>query len=145
MKFWIHFSQIPAMAILFTLYYLVLAHLTGKIKENLNQGNYGCCFFVNLRKAFDTVDHDILSGKLKYYSIGGVSYNQFDSCQKERKQYVSINGYDSDKYLLISYRVLQGFVLDSLLFFKSNDFNTVVKRCKVHSFVDNTSLSHIRN
>ena len=75
MKFWIHFSQIPAMAILFTLYYLVLAHLTGKINEYLNQGNYGCCFFVNLRKAFDTVDHDILSGKLKYYSIGGVSYN----------------------------------------------------------------------
>lgn len=63
------------MTILFTLYYLVLVHLTWKIKENLDQGNYGCCFFVNLRKAFDTADHEILPGKLKYYGIGGVSYN----------------------------------------------------------------------
>ena len=36
-----------------------LISLTGNIRKNLDEGNIGCCIFVNLQKAFDTVDHDI--------------------------------------------------------------------------------------
>ena len=39
-------------------------HLTETIKEALNQGKYSCGIFVDLQKAFDTVDHNILLSKL---------------------------------------------------------------------------------
>ena len=51
-----------------------LIHLTETIKEALDQGKYSCGNFVDLQKAFDTVDHNILRGKLKHYSIRGVAY-----------------------------------------------------------------------
>ena len=51
-----------------------LIHLTDTIKEALDQGKYGCCIFVDLQKAFYTVNHNILTGKLKHYGIKGVAY-----------------------------------------------------------------------
>ena len=44
-------------------------HLTEIIKEALDQEKYGCGIFVDLQKAFDTADHNILMGKLKHYGI----------------------------------------------------------------------------
>ena len=44
-------------------------HLTEIIKEALDQEKYGCGIFVDLQKAFDTADHNILIGKLKHYGI----------------------------------------------------------------------------
>ena len=51
---------------------LALIYLTKIIKEALDQGKYGCGISVDLQKAFDTVDHNILIGKLKHYSVRGV-------------------------------------------------------------------------
>ena len=120
-----------------------LIHLTETIKEALDQGKYGCGIFVDLQKAFDTVDHNILLGKLKHYGIRGVAYSWFESYLKDRKQYVSINGYNS-KHLSISLGVPQGSVLGPLLFLiYINDLNTAIKHCKVHHFADDTNLLHI--
>ena len=51
-----------------------LINLIEIIKEALDQGKYGCGFFVDLQKAFGTVDHSILMGKLKTlpYKRGGL-------------------------------------------------------------------------
>ena len=65
---------------------------------------YGCGIFVYLQKIFDTVNHSILIGKLEHYGIRGVAYSWFESYLKGRKQYVSINGFNS-KDLPISYGV----------------------------------------
>ena len=43
-----------------------LIHLTETIKEALDQGKCGCSIFVDLQKAFDTVDHNSLMGNLKH-------------------------------------------------------------------------------
>ena len=51
--------------------------------------------FVELQKAFDTVDHQILFAKLNHYGIRGVSNDWFKSYLSNRNQYVSINGYQS--------------------------------------------------
>ena len=56
-----------------------LIHLTETIKEALDQGKYCCGNFVYLHKAFDTVDHNILMGKLKHYGISGVACSWFES------------------------------------------------------------------
>ena len=62
-----------------------LIRLTETIKEAPDQGKYGCGIFVDLQKAFDTVDHNILMGKLKHYGLRGVAYSWFESYLKGRK------------------------------------------------------------
>ena len=119
-----------------------LIHLTETIKEALDRGKYGCGIFVDLQKAFDNVDHNILLGKLKHYGIRGVAYSWLESFLKDRKQYVSINGYNS-KHLQISLGVPQGSVLGPLFFLiYIDDLNTAIKHCKIHHFVDDTNLLH---
>ena len=79
------------------------------------------------------------------YGIRGVAYSWFESYLKDRKQYVSINGYKS-KHLPISLGVPQGSVLGLLLFLICiNDLNTAIKHCKVYHFADDTNLLHIND
>ena len=124
----------------------ILIHLTKTIKEALDLGKkYACGIFVDLQKVFDTVDYNILMGKLKYYSIRGVAYSWFESYLKGRKKYISINGFNSQD-LPISQCVPQGSVFGSLLFvLYIKVLPTAIKFCKVHHFADDTNLLHISN
>jgi ribulose bisphosphate carboxylase small subunit len=70
--------------------------ITEHIRSLLDKGDYVCGIFVDLEKAFDTVHHDILCEKIKAYGLRGNINNLLKSYLTERKQYVSINGYDSD-------------------------------------------------
>ena len=98
---------------------------------------------MDLQKAFDTVDHEILLSKLDYYGIRGISNNWFKSYLSNRKQFVSINGYDSG-LAEIKCGVPQGSVLGPLLFLLYiNDLNQAIKFCKVHHFADDTNLLYL--
>ena len=72
-----------------------LINITVKIRKSLDDGNIGCAVFVDLQKALDTVDHQILLKKLNHYGICGVSNDWFNSYLSNRSQYVPINGYES--------------------------------------------------
>ena len=54
-------------------------NITGNLRKTLDNGNIGFYVFVELQKAFDTVEHHILSTKLNHYGIFGVSNNCFKS------------------------------------------------------------------
>ena len=108
----------------------------------VDEGNIGCDIFVDLQKAFDTVEHDILSSKPEHYDVRDLANEWFKSYLSNRKQYVSINGYDSN-LSDIRFVVPQGSVLGPLLFlFYINDLNQDLKFCKVHHFADYTNLLH---
>ena len=70
-------------------------NVTENIRKALDDGNIGCGVFVDLQKAFDTVDHQMLLAKLNHYGIRGVSNGWFKSYLSNRNQYVSVNGYES--------------------------------------------------
>ena len=75
-------------------------------------------------------------------SIRGLANEWFKSYLSNRKQYVSINGYDSN-LADVKFGVLQGSVLGPLLFLiYINDLNQALKFCKIRHFGDDTNLIH---
>ena len=62
-----------------------LISVTEDIRKNIGEGNIGCGIFVDLQKAFDTVEHDILLAKLEYYGICGLANKWFRSYLSNRK------------------------------------------------------------
>ena len=99
--------------------------------------------FVDLQKAFDTVNHNILLSKLNYYGIRGIANDWFSSYLSNRSQYVSIMGFDSSPKN-INHGVPQGSVLGPLLFLiYINDLHHAIKHSKVYHFADDTNLLNI--
>ena len=102
--------------------------------------DYNTGVFVDLKKAFDTVNHKILLDKLDYYGIRGVAKNWFESYLNNQKQFVILNGSDSS-FKPVSTSVPQGSVLGPLLFLVYiNDLHKCVKYSKVYHFADDTNM-----
>ena len=91
-----------------------LTNLTESIRETLDEDSFDCGIFVDFQKAFNTVDHKILLYTLQCYGIRGVCNDWFKSYLSDRKQFVSINGYNSD-LMAVNFGVPQGPVVGPLL------------------------------
>ncbi|CAL4060909.1 unnamed protein product, partial [Meganyctiphanes norvegica] len=102
--------------------------------------------FIDLSKAFDTVDHQILIGKLEHYGIRGTALELFKSYLSNRKQYVHIDNCKS-KTQSITCGVPQGSVLGPLLFLLFiNDLPNCSPSGKFRIFADDTNVFfHCKN
>ena len=86
--------------------------------------------------------HDILLRKLEHYGARELANDWFKSSLSDRKQFVSINGHNSNLAFVL-YGVPQGSAVGPLLFLTYiNDLNQAIKFCKVHNFADGTYLLH---
>ena len=114
--------------------------LTEYIRSKLDSGEYVCGVFVDLEKAFDTVHHDILCEKIKAYGLRGNINNLLKSYLSGRKQYVSINGIDSE-VKDVTCGVPQGSSLGPLLFLMYiNDFRACLSETGCGHFADDTFI-----
>ena len=123
-----------------------LIHLTDKIRQEIDEGNYGFGIFIDFQKAVDTVDHHILLEKLEYYGVIGISNKWFASYLSSRKQqFVSLNVYDSN-LTDVKYWVPQGSTLGPLLFLICiNDVHVAIRYSEVNLFADNANLLNFNN
>ena len=119
-----------------------LVEITENIRKALDNKEFTAAVFVDLQKAFDTVNHEIILAKLEHYGIRNATNDWFRSYLHNRTQYVSINGIDSETET-IRHGVPQGSVLGPLLFLiYINDLNFAIKYSKVFHFADDTNLLH---
>ena len=116
--------------------------ITDKIQRAIENKLYSRGIFLNLCKAFDTVDHNILLAKLEHYEIRGLQNEWFCSYLTNRQQFISVNNSDSDP-LQITCGVPQGSVLGPVLFLiYMNDFTNCSSIFDFHLFADDTNLFH---
>ena len=117
-----------------------LLSIIESIRSNLDNKTYSCGVFVDLEKAFDTVNHKILIAKLDHIGIRGVANQWIESYLKNRNQTVKLNGFTSQSKN-ISCGVPQGSILGPLLFLiYINDMNKAFDKCSVYHFADDTNL-----
>lgn len=107
--------------------------------ENVNNNKKNFGIFLDLSKAFDLVDHDMLIDKLYKYGFRGMVGDWLRSYLSERKQLTVVNTYQSNM-LKISCGVPQGSVLGPMLFLLYiNDIALCVKDGSMVLFADDTS------
>ena len=110
--------------------------------NGLDLGKLVGLVFIDLKKAFDTVDHDILCKKLDVYGVQQRELSWFRSYLSNRKQFCRVNGVDSN-FGEIEVGVPQGSCLGPLLFLiYINDLPQAVQDSSVTMYADDTSLCY---
>ena len=120
---------------------LAAVELIDRIYETMDQGDIPISIFLDLSKAFDTLDHSILLNKLEYYGVKGNASQWFSSYLTARYQYVDMEGVRSE----ISYiktGVPQGSILGPFLFILYvNDMHTISEKFTFITYADDTTLT----
>ena len=117
-----------------------IAKLLNGIISGVEDGRYGLCVFLDLQKAFDMIDHDILLKKLYFYGVRGTELRLFYNYLSNRKQFVEINSVSSG-FCDICRGVPQGSVLSALLFILFiNDIVNSSNKLFFNLFADDTSI-----
>ena len=114
--------------------------LIDKITKSLDNGDIVISLFIDLKKAFDTVDHRILLRKLYAYGIRGTMLKWIESYLSGRTQYVVFDGQESEIHG-VQCGVPQGSILGPLLFILyMNDICNVSDIFFAIMYADDTSL-----
>ena len=114
--------------------------ILNKIQSNVDKKLYSCGIFIDLKKAFDTVDHNVLLCKLHHCGIRGIINAWFSSYLSCRTQSTQLGSTVSNKETIVC-GVPQGSVLGPLLFLiYVNDMHRSSNKLDFYLFADDTNL-----
>ena len=114
-----------------------LIDLTDTIRTEMSKGNYVGMVLLDLQKAFDTVDHQILCKKLEFMGVRNI--NWFYSYLTQREQIVIANGKNS-RPGIVTCGVPQGSILGPLLFLCYINDMAISIKCKLMLYADDSAL-----
>ena len=123
-----------------------VAELTGEIVKGLQNGMYTVALFLDLSKAFDTLEHKVLLDKMYRHGIRGNSLNWFKSYLENRKirvkcQVASSGKLEYSDYQVVNYGTPKGSCLGPLIFLIfTNNLHQYLNHCESILFVDDTTL-----
>ena len=117
-----------------------MINITDDWLSSFDHGELVGVVMLDLKKAFDTVDLDILIQKLKHYGVDDKGINWFNSYLKGRSHFTTINGKNSS-FRPVSCGIPQGSIIGPLIFIiYINDLPLHVSHCKVSMYADDTAL-----
>ena len=109
---------------------------------NIDNSKVNPVIFIDLKKAFDTVDHDILLAKMLHYGIKGIEHDWFRSYLNNRKQFCKFNGV-SCNIQVIEIGVPQGSCTGPLLFLLHiNDLPFALKKTHATMYAEDTTTCY---
>ena len=118
-----------------------IAQLVDQIYEAFEKNEYTLGVFIDLSKAFDTVDHSILLRKLELYGITDRNYAWIKSYLSNRLQYIQTDENSRTEFCVVKYEVPQGSILGPLLFLLYvNDLKSASSLLDPIVFADDTNL-----
>ena len=114
-----------------------ILELTDNLKMKIDSNEAICSIFLDLSKAFDTVNHQILLQKLYRYGIRGVPLQWFKSYLESRTQYVEVETH------FLSNVVLPLAHFCFLIYI--NDMPNCLEKANIRTFADDTTLFYSSN
>jgi hypothetical protein len=119
---------------------LAILELQDRIASLISSGSWCLGIFLDLSKAFDTINHEILISKLESYGVRGLALSWFMSYLSNRTQFTLINN-NKSTVRSIECGVPQGSILGPLLFLiYINDINNAIKLGDPILFADDTNI-----
>ena len=116
-----------------------MIHFTNHVAKALNDKEHTIAIFCDLRKAFDSCNHQILLSKLARIGVRGAPLEWFANYLLDRKQFVSVNGVDSSLQTILM-GVPQGSILGPILFLLYINDLPLCTRLLALLFADDTTL-----
>ena len=119
---------------------LAAIRLVDHINHEMDKNHTPCSIYIDLSKAFDTLDFEILLFKLRFYGVTDTAFKLMKNYLSDRKQYVKYNVHESD-VMTIKTGVPQGSILGPLLFsICINNLVTVSNKLNFLMYADDTTI-----
>ena len=119
---------------------LAQIELIDRVVTDMDKGKLPINIFIDLTKAFDTIDHSILLHKLNHYGFSTIALSLMESYLNNREQYIDLDGTTSS-YMTLKSGVPQGSILGPLMFIiYINDMHKSSKMFNYISYADDTTL-----